>query len=167
MTIEIRDELKLVEPNPKNLVSVAKRLRKIDRDELSAVSAQDPVSDVIYSASVSDLCWVLTRNDVPIAIGGVAQHFDEEDLGVPWFLATDEISDSRVRFWLAAKSHEFIGMMHEKFRKLENFISAENHVTIKWLTHLGFQIGDPKPIGRNGEMLCRIYKEQPECALSR
>ena len=167
MTIETRDELRLVEPTHQHLASVARRLRKIDRQELAAVSAQDPYADILYSASVSDPCWVLTRNDVPIAVGGVAQHFDADELGVPWFLATDDISDSRVRFWLASKSKEFIGLLHERFRKLENFISAENSITIKWLTHLGFEIGEPKPIGRNGEMLCRIYKEQPECALSR
>ena len=164
MTTEVRDELKIGPPRPGHLFQLSRKLRQIDRKELAAVSDKDPYSDLLYSASVSNPCWVLTKNEQPIAIGGVAPHFDDAELGVPWFLATDDIDDSHVSYWLAAHSRELVDKIQGKFQRLENYVSAENGRTIAWLKWLGFEIGEPAELGRNGERLCRIYKERPACA---
>ena len=172
MNTEICESLRLVDPRPKHLEYLSKGLRQIDRKELAAVSDGDTFSDLVYSASVSKPCWVLVKDsdcgenggvlgdDEPVAIGGVAPNFDQPDLGVPWFLATDKIKLDCVRCWLAHHSRALIDEIQSKFPRLENYISAENETTIRWLTWLGFELGPPEPLGRNGEMLRRIYRER-------
>jgi len=159
MKTETRPALLLAHPTSDDYFRIAQHLREIDRKELAAVTNEPPHASILYSAFVSDPCWVLRRGDEPVAIGGVAQSLKDPELGVPWFLATESLSDREIRFWLANNSRRLIKEIQNKFSRLENFIAADNEVTREWLAWLGFEIGPPQCLGRNGEMMCRIYRE--------
>jgi hypothetical protein len=154
-------EIILAPPSPNDLYSLACRLRDIDKRELAAVTEDDPYSNILYCSMQSDPCWVLIYYDDPVAIGGAAPHLEREGFGIPWFMATDEVDTNKaIRMWLAEHSKSLIAKLHERYRRLENYISAENKTTMTWLEWLGFQIGEAERLGRNGEMLRRIYREQ-------
>lgn len=160
MTTDTQLSFEIVPPEQRHLVSLALRLRQCDRNELAAVTDRDPLTSLLFSSMISDPCWVLTVDGRPAAIGGVAPKIDEEDMGIPWFMATDDIEEKQVRHWLAQNSRRFLDDILSNYSRLENYINAENETTKTWLQWLGFEIGPAEPLGRKGELMSRIRMER-------
>lgn len=76
----------------------------------------------------------------PFAIFGVADDQEQPGWGVVWFLATPEIAHARIAvlreavFWL--RSFESLYPLG-----LHNLVDSRNDLHLRWLTHLGFELG--------------------------
>lgn len=134
---------------------LADRLWDVDRQDLKLMLDLDPRPGVEACMQVSDECWFLLRRGVPVAAGGVAS---SGDMGVPWFLASEDIQDRDVRFRLAVWSKRCVERWASQFKWLENQILAQHDKALKWARWLGFKVEDPKPWGVAHWPCCRIHR---------
>ncbi len=124
------------------------RLRQADVLEVEAASGV-PAADALVQAvqnSWQAHTWMLDGQ--PLFIAGVVGHPDDEKLGIPWMLASDE-ADRHPRRYLAG-AHEYVKSFFERHDTLLNFVDNRNIKAQRWLHWLGFQIGDPRPFGVAG-----------------
>jgi hypothetical protein len=134
-------------------------MRKADHDELSAVMNCAPDDDVMKGYEDSENKWIIfdvegTIN-IPVALFGV-QRFNEKT-GVPWMVATNDIS--KIKRFLVENTKKYIDIMKKDFDLLVNFVDVRNTVSIEWLKRAGFQFDEPAPYGVNGLLFHRFYME--------
>lgn len=137
---------------------LASRLRRADLEEIDALSFADGVeTSLLLSFSLSDECYVWLVGGEPAAIFGVAPMVDVPGTGCPWFLGTDKVREER-RFFLT-NSREWIAHFNRRYPLLENFVSPNNLLSIRWLRWCGFKFDPPAPVGPTGAVGIPFYKE--------
>lgn len=127
-------------------IYVAEHLRPSDMSELMAAHGDDvsPVAVMTQAWERAAACKVaLDDENEPIMVFGVNPMTD--GVGVPWLLGTDRMG--AVQHLLVRDMTGFMDQAHEMFHTLVNRVDARQRKTIKWLKHLGFEIGDEVPEG--------------------
>lgn len=138
------------------VVPLIGHLRKEDHVECMAMSGRD--ADICLVEAVrrsGDDCFVGMIGDDPVLAFGCAPQSILSFSGVPWMLASERISE--VKFKVVKQSRGFIKGFLRNYGVLENFVHAENKISIKWLEWCGFNIGNPEPIGRHGELFHHFW----------
>ena len=113
---------------------LSKNLRKCDEEELKAFANLSPQSALTQGLIFSELPIVVVNNNKPVAMFGVVP---EGDLGLIWFLGTDELKDLSLPF--LKECRDVVRMFSKKYKVLGNFVFAENDLHIKWLRWCGFK----------------------------
>jgi hypothetical protein len=124
--------------------SLAKNLRAHDALEVQACLPDMTLPAALrYCVETSDAgCWVaVNASGEYIGVWGMATT-ESTTIGVPWLLMSDEILDNHRRTFIVHSSL-FLKTMSERFRSLINQVHADNHKAIRWLTWLGFKVGEP------------------------
>jgi len=130
------------------------RLRKSDIDEVWASDHFDP--ETALRISLEKSLWSATvQNGHPIAMFGINPEIILGDKAVVWFLATDDLKLIERRF--LRNSKKFIKLMLGYYGVLYNYVKADHHEAIAWLTFLGAKIDEPKPYGKE-QKLFRFFK---------
>ena len=134
------------------LLQVVKNMREIDREEILLATGRNPGVEIVESWNNSTLKWAVLKNGVAVALFGV----DTVDrvIGLPWFVATDEIKS--INSFIARHSKEYIGYMREGFDSLSNFVDSNNKGTLRWLQWCGFSILDPVTHGPYNHLFHQI-----------
>ena len=154
--------VQLVPTSVDHVIHVADNMREIDVRELQAFRITNVRNRLMSSYLVSDLCWTLLCEDVPVAIGGAAQIPGADGVGSPWFLATPTLELPAIRLALAFRSMQAIRIIQERYARLENWILADNVRTQSWLRWLGFWVSDPQDVEFATERVCLIVREREE-----
>lgn len=126
-----------------DLPGFAEKIRPADRVELLLSNGCDIQETLEYSVRLSDECFVAeTPEDGVLCLFGVGPA-QEPAVGIPWMVGTDAmlkhpkglIQGGRwaTERWL------------EKYPTLVNFVHAANAVSIAWLQHIGFSLGQLVP----------------------
>jgi len=120
---------------------LAPRLRPCDVLEIERASGLDPLEALLDSLRVSDegMVWTALYQGHPVAMFG-CNNLSPEEPGVAggiWLLASAGIYENKRDFYRKCK--EYLGIMHEKYEFLTNFIDEQNQVTMYWLPRLGFK----------------------------
>lgn len=139
-----------------HLWPVAMNMRRADREEVWASGRRTPLEALRISLNMSQKAWTAMAGDVPFAMFGVAPSLFVPWLGVPWMLATPTIEAARIPF--LRQSRHFVDEMQSDFRVLENYVSAENTVSLKWLKFCGFNIGSEYEL--NGHIFYKFWREK-------
>lgn len=126
-------------------LTLARYMRDADKREIYLMSGSSPEEALVRSFMGSSTCITVTRDGWPILMAGVAPW---GTIGAPWLLAADQAEDHPKRFLKDAIP--FVEGQLAIYGTLANFVHAENHVSINWLSRLGFSIGRVKLIGKNG-----------------
>lgn len=136
------------------------RLRLADQREIDAKyeGAGDYVFEVTDSLENSRWCNVVTLDDEPILIYGVAPSQAMPHWGCPWMLATDKMLKLRRRF--IKESIDEVELMLVSYPFLHNLVHTKNMRSIKWLSWLGFTIDFEKRHGPNDDFLF-FFKGNP------
>lgn len=113
------------------------KLRAVDNYEILAASGLAPLEALLEGFRRNKENYCITKDDLPIAIGGVAVAQDGFE-AYPWLLATDELV--RHQHFFLRVSKPFVQDMLLRYPKLRNYAYARNTVHIKWLKWLGFTI---------------------------
>lgn len=122
---------------------IGENMRLDDVIELRA-GGSEPVAATVDAFALSRWCRVATIDGVPAVIWGVCDS-GEAGIGVPWMLATKEFSRIGKRFALGCRNQ--VEDMKRGYRLLGNRVYAKNHLSIKWLQWLGFDLGEAEPDG--------------------
>jgi hypothetical protein len=140
--------MRIEEPCRAYAAYVARRLRKIDKDELWASEGREPFIACMEAFRHSDDCITIVGDDERVVgLAGVNGHYI-------WMLGTDRLTATAShRRQLARGAKAWIDAMVQKRLEergqvlLHNWVHAKNIDSIRWLESLGFTVHPPEPHG--------------------
>lgn len=153
-------EFHIAPATPADIPHLAAFMRAADKAEVWAAQGILPFEALTQSLALSTSAWCAISRGKPLAMWGVgAARGALSQTGSPWLLATDEFS--ALRRHLLRLSRTYIALMHCHFPVLENYVHANNHASIRWLTWCGFCLGSqPGPYGPFNEPFYRFWRKQ-------
>ena len=134
------------------------RLRQADNVEVTAAFGHSADEGLDNAVEYSERAYVMLDNGEPIIAFGVAPY--EAQKGSPWLLATPAIEDMDVAMYVLRHSRGYVDEFLVLFEELENWVHAENLVSLRWLEWLGFDIDTPAPWGVSGDKFCRVFRRR-------
>jgi len=137
---------------PEDIPALAPRLRAVDCRECAAWGRTPQEALELALLSGGDAWTGLVDGSVE-AMFGVTPKSLMDRLGVPWMLQTDAVPYRAI----VQHAPEWLARIERMFPKLENWISADNHESGRWLRRLGFTI-DAEQTVIGGEPMHRFHK---------
>lgn len=134
-------EIEIVPAEKSHIRSIARRMRKADRDEVWAGSRKTPAQALAFSLRKSSIAWTVIIDGRPEIMFGVGDLNILAGIGSPWLLGTNAIEKHSRAFW--RRSPEFRDQLLSRYLVLRNLVDARNTVSIRWLRRLGFTLMDP------------------------
>ena len=128
---------------------IAERLRPADAQEIIDAIGKDPKEQLLKSFEESLLSWTGFIDGEPFVIFGAMRIGVLSVRGSIWLLGTDRMEQAPIAIGL--KSRYYISKMLKHFARLENYVSAENETSIKWLKWCGAVVGAARPWGVSGK----------------
>ena len=116
---------------------IAANMRAVDAEEIRLAGNHDPLECLTKGASHSVYCRVIEINGRPAAILGLVPLDNMNDRGICWLLGTDDIERHAKAFCELCRQE--LAAMMKRAERVENFVWAENRVSIRWLKWLGFE----------------------------
>ena len=142
--------------SPEHIPPIAADMREADRREVWASHRHSPAQALECSLSHSELAWTCLVDGSPAFMWGVGRYGGLiSTTGRPWLLGTPAVA--RVSREFLRQCPDYVARMHELFPDLENYIHAENRLSLRWLKWLGFRI-DEEPVFLNGEAFLRFWR---------
>ena len=130
--------IEVVPASPAHVGTLANRMREIDRAEC-AVFGRTPKEALRLSLRSASCAWTAKVDGRAEAMFGAASLSAIDGIGSPWLLMTDvAVAHARA---LVELGRDYSDAMQARFRRLENWVHADNAVAIRWLTRLGYAIG--------------------------
>lgn len=142
---------------PDHIPYLAEYMREADRREVWASHRHNPVEALETSLKNSELAWTFIGNDKPLFMWGVGRQGSIlSDKGMPWLLGTDGIRKFQ-RVFLQHCPY-YVGLMQESFALLENYVHADNRISIRWLEWCGFTVEREIPEVINDEDFYQFWR---------
>ena len=135
----IHSVIATVPASPAHVGRIATRIRAIDAIECAAFG-HTPKSALRAALSGSSLAWTAKADGAPVAMFGASTVSTLEGIGCPWMLMTDEAP--RHARALVEQGRRYSDMMLRHYARLANHVHADNAVAIRWLSRLGYDIGE-------------------------
>ena len=128
---------------------IAANMRAADRREVWASHRHTPFDALHYSLKHSERAWTAFIDEEPVLMWGVGrQGCILNDTGSPWLLGADGLKPGEKEF--IRQSRRWVKLMQEGYERLENYVHAENRLSIRWLTWCGFEMSK-EPTQFHGE----------------
>lgn len=121
--------------------TIARRMRKADRDEVFAASGKSPAGALIYSLRKSAHAWTAMIDGKPELMFGVGDISILGGVGAPWLLGTDAVEQHYVAF--LRRSVGFRDQLLRRYPIMRNFVDDRNKASKRWLQWLGARLSDP------------------------
>ena len=123
--------------------TIARRMRAIDKYECG-VMGHDAKSALRQGLLGAAMAWTVKIDGRPEAMFGVNTVSIFDSLGRPWLLMTDD--GARQRRALVRFGRIYTEAIQRQYAQLHNWISADNAMTIRWLSRLGYAVGSVEVI---------------------
>lgn len=118
---------------------IAERMRHDDRDEIAAFGVS-PETALLHGLRQSLQSWTGTVDDEPVCMFGFNRRTMLSEVGIPWLLGTDRVREIPYAFLRKSRRITADVIASGTFSRLENLVSANNELSIRWLRWLGFSI---------------------------
>jgi len=143
--------IEFVTPTTEDLKYLSENLREEDIREVETVSPGADLLELLKdSMKVSDQCFVVRKDGVPVVIFGSKATEDILSLGANaadiWLLGTDAIKLNKTSF--LKLSRKVVQEISEDVDYLWNIVDPRNELHIRWLQWLGFSF--PLPFRTQG-----------------
>lgn len=121
---------------------VACFLRESDYVEIYRSSGRCPRAIVNISWEISNLKWILFSEGEAVALFGVVN--EENKIGIPWMVATDKFSGSKIERYFIKNCKKYIKYMFDLggYEMLLNCVDVDHKQSIRWLRWCGFTMED-------------------------
>ncbi|MBN9565200.1 MAG: hypothetical protein J0G29_03775 [Alphaproteobacteria bacterium] len=157
-------KLELVKATKKHAIELAPNLKQADLEEIAADSGyldrvylgrdyhgrncldrtcldSAPTGLLIKSIAISKIAYALIYQNKDgtkevIALGGVAPHPTDPQIGIPWACSSDKVRTCPRSFMDQAR--QALTEFYSHFPTLTNFVYSQNYTAIRWLRRLGF-----------------------------
>lgn len=145
-----------VAPTDALLAQIADGMRPADAQEVFLSHGHDPLRALQGSVRQSSLFSYVAVDgtDGPLCafgVGGRPLAFT----GSPWLLGHRNLDKHRRE--LARLSRPMIQVMAARFSLLENWVHADNVVSVRWLKACGFTLEPAAPFGARGALFHRFW----------
>ncbi len=134
-------DIEIVPARAAHILTIARRMRQADRDEVFAASGYTPAEALIYSLRRSSIAYTALIDGKPEVMFGAADLNILAGIGVPWLLGTDAIDKHYVAF--LRRSVWWRGQLSKRYPVMRNFVDDRNRAAKRWLRWLGFTLSDP------------------------
>ncbi|MFZ8932516.1 MAG: hypothetical protein ACO2ZP_01275 [Bacteriovoracaceae bacterium] len=152
--------MKIVDADIDGVLKIASNIRESDRIEVEAMSQYDVKTACIVGYEMSPTCKIIRDdNDEDVIILGLTEIVGES-FAIPWLLGTPRMDNLTPAESIGAlQAIKDVGQpWYESDRYLVNYIHDENHLSKKLVKWLGFELCEPEPIGKNGEMFRKFHR---------
>ena len=140
-----------------HIAPIAANMRESDRREVWASHRHEPEQALVTSLESSDMAWTCLVGGEPAFMWGAARKGSILTLtGSPWLLATAALG--KVCRDFLRRSRFYVFMMQARFPRLENYVHAENRLSLRWLLWCGFMV-EKAPTLINGEQFHFFWRE--------
>jgi hypothetical protein len=171
-------DYRIVPAEAGHIPGLAAAMREMDRRELRAGSGLEPAEALARSLAVSRLAFTaLTTENFnslnfdkadfesgPAGAGHVIQMWGVAPsggllgrVGTPWLLGSTLLERPDIAREFIRQSRPRARALEAGFRRLENWVHAENALAVRWLKWLGYQFGETFMV--RGEPFRRFWKE--------
>lgn len=135
---------------------VAKNIRDHDREEILYLTLMRPGPAIRMTVAHAVGIWTATVDGEIACIFGINRKTAVSDIGVPWLLGTPVVDTLPMTFLRGSVG--YYKRMEKAFPKMENVVMADHKQAVSWLSWLGFDMGEPMPIGVDGRKYIRFTK---------
>lgn len=130
-------------------------MRADDIAEVAASSGRSPQEALAFSLRKSSIARTAVINGRPELMFGVGDINVLTRIGAPWLLGTDAVTEHYVAFLRG--SVDWRDQLLGRYDLLINAVDDRNSASKRWLRWLGFKLGEPLPIGRDGTLF-RVFE---------
>ena len=148
----------IVEARVGHIRPIARNMRSCDEREVWASHGYNPEEAMDASFWRSLKAWTCLVDGEPAFMWGVGpQESVMGNVDCPWLLGTDAMKKVKLDF--IKLSRRYVDDMQELYPRLENYVHAENKVSIRWLKWCGFELAEePEEYGVNPEKFYRFWR---------
>ena len=129
---------------------VACNLKNDNQLELLALIGDNALKEIIESLEHSEDIGCLYIDGLPAAVYGVRRINPLSDSGIAWLLMTEEVNKHKI--FVGKATRNGIQAILGRYKKVYNWVNAENKDIIRWLKWLGATFSGPQPYG--------VYRKQ-------
>jgi hypothetical protein len=133
---------------------LAPLLRPEDRAEVLALGL-DPIDGLLQSLIGAQEAWTYRAEGQIVCMAGITPLSLIGRTGVPWLLGSELVVQHRRVFMV--ETCRMVARWLTLFDVLRNVVDDRYDAAIRWLSWLGFEIGDPFPLA-NGKFRV-VHKE--------
>ena len=138
-------------PYEADIAELGKKMRIEDAREVWLTGHMLPEQAVRKSVEMSEDAYAVTdKNETLLCLFGVTPLDADPDVGVPWLLATDAMTEHPIS--ILREGRAVIEAWRTCYRALFNMVHVENRASICWLKWLGFKIENAVPYGAEQAM---------------
>lgn len=135
---------------------LAGSMRQTDAEEVRLSHDMAPGPAVEYSVRRSPAFrYAAVDNGKTLCLFGVSSTAVGAH-GSPWLLATDKYLEHKRE--ILSLSRPMVEEMSKRYTVLENWVWADNLVSIRWLEFCGFNLDEPQKYGLHGAMFRRFWR---------
>ncbi len=134
-------KIEIVPADRSHIRTIARRMRKADRDEVAAASGKTPLEALTFSFEKSSIVMTALVDGRPEVMFGAADINILNGVAAPWLLGTVAVEKHSLIF--LRHSVEWKRKLLERYSVLRNFVDDRNTVSTRWLKWLGFRLLDP------------------------
>lgn len=131
---------------------LAPRVRQDVVNEVKASSGRTPLEALLVGVRISDVARAGLFDGEVGCIWGVAplrRSALSGRVGSLWMFTSDLVERHRKDFWRRSRAE--LARLFDGYDLLINAIDARNGMALRWGRRLGFDVGDPVPLGLEGE----------------
>ena len=133
-------------------------LRRADELEALRMGETDPYQALAEGVRESDVALAAyTKHGIACIVGVYKDSLIGDDAMI-WLLGHQDLEKYAVRF--LKESRRVLAQFLTDYKLLENYVDADNALTLRWLEWLGFTVDRDKPIKTvMGHPFYRVWKE--------
>jgi hypothetical protein len=134
-------------------VALSEDMRSHDVEECTALGATALEALLTPFLMRQDAFTITDPDGAVYAMFGVTHAVTR---GIPWMLTSNRFHEIAVPF--AQQSKRWFDLLAADYPLLENYVSANNKVSHRWLRHLGFTINKSEPLEIGGVTFYRFWR---------
>jgi hypothetical protein len=149
-------KVEIVQARVSHIPHIAARIRPADEVELWDFACVTPAQAMYHGLNQARIAKTGFINGEAVAMFGCNTVSAVSGVGRPWLIGTD-LLDKYPKTFLR-RCRPGIEKMFADYKRLENYIDVRNVKAIAWLTWLGFEMGEPEPMGLYKKPFIKFHK---------
>ncbi len=152
----MRKQVEIRKARQEDILPIAHRMRSDDVKEVYDSHRVSPYKALLDGVKAEGNCWTILGDGIPEGMVGIARMSMLGNRGVAWMLGTDVLVQDKRLF--ISMTRKLFDDAVKGFDYIENYVSVENKISLRWLESMGFEIeNEPKMI--NGVEFRKFFKD--------
>lgn len=148
--------VEIIQARVSHISAIASRIRPADEVELWDFACVTPAQAMYYGLNQARLARTGFINGEAVCMFGINTVSAVSGVGRPWLVGTTLLDKYAMTFLRRCASE--VEEMFQSYNRIENYIDVRNVKAIAWLSWLGFEMGDPQPMGIHKKPFIKFHK---------